>query len=96
MIYISIWTHGEENHSNFMKNFNNSKSNLKFTFECDRNSINFLDLNFKLNYGVLTTSFCIKPTDRHQYPNYLQYLIRTILKLQLSIARIYGKLFMFI
>ena len=31
-----------------MKDFNNFKSNLTFTFECDRNSINLLDLNVKI------------------------------------------------
>ena len=53
-----------------MKDFNNFKSNLKFTFECDRNSINFFDLNLKLNKGELTTSVYIKPTDPHQYLHY--------------------------
>ena len=53
-----------------MKELNNFKSNLKFTCECDNNSINFLDLNVKLNNGELTTSVYIKPTDRHQYFHY--------------------------
>ena len=44
-----MWTHGEENLQNFMKEPKNFKSNLKFTFECNRNSANFLDLNVKLN-----------------------------------------------
>ena len=65
-----IWTHGEENLKNFMEDFNNFKPNLKFTFECDRNSINFLDLNVKLNNRELTKSVYIKPTDRHQYLHY--------------------------
>ena len=51
-----------------MKDFNNFKSNLKFTFECDRNPINFF--NVKLNNGELTTSVFIKPTDCHQYLHY--------------------------
>ena len=51
-----VWTHGEENLKNFMEDFNNFKPNLKFTFECDRNSINFLDLNVKLNNRELTAS----------------------------------------
>ena len=55
-----IWTHGEENLQNFMKELNNFKSNLKFTFECDNNSIDFLYLNVKLNNGVLTTAVYIK------------------------------------
>ena len=62
-----VWIHGEENLYGFMKDFNNFKSNLKFTFECDRNSINFLNLNVKLNNGELTTSIYIKPNDGHQY-----------------------------
>ena len=53
-----------------MKDFNNFKSNHKFTFECDRNSINFLDLKVKFNNGELTTSIYIKHTDRHQYFHY--------------------------
>ena len=50
-----------------MEDLNNFKSNLKFTFECDRNSVNFVDLIVKLNNAELTTSFYVKPTDRHQY-----------------------------
>ena len=53
-----------------MKDFNNFKSNLKFTFECDRNPINFLNLNVKLNNGKLTKNVKIKPTDCHQYLHY--------------------------
>ena len=43
-----IWTHGHQNLNNFKKDFNNFKSNVKFTFEWDRNSINFLGLNVSL------------------------------------------------
>ena len=53
-----------------MKELYSFKSNLKFTFECDRNSMNFFDLNVKLNNGELTTSVYIKPTDRQQYLHY--------------------------
>ena len=53
-----------------MKGLNNFKFKLKFTFECDSNSINFLDLNVTLNNGELTTSVYIKPTDCHQYLHY--------------------------
>ena len=48
----------------------NFKPNLKFAFECDRSSINFLDLSVKLSNGELTASDYIKPTDCHQYPHY--------------------------
>ena len=53
-----------------MKDFNNFKYNLKFTFECGRNSINFLDLNVKFNKGELTKSVYIKPADHYQYLHY--------------------------
>ena len=65
-----IWTHGKKNFQHFMKELNNFKSNLKFNFQCDRNSINPLNLNVKLNNGGLTTSVYIKPTDCHQYLHY--------------------------
>ena len=64
-----IWTHGKENLNSFMKEFNNFKSNLKFNFECDTNSINFPDFNVKLNNNELTTSVYI-PTDRDHYLHY--------------------------
>ena len=49
-----------------MKEFNKLKSNLKLTFECYRNPINFLDLKVKLGNSELTTNVYIKPTNRHQ------------------------------
>ena len=61
---LFVWTHGKENLKNLMKDFNNFRSNLKFTFECDGSFINSLDLNVKVNNGELTTSVYIKPTDR--------------------------------
>ena len=68
-----IGTHGEENLQNLIKELNNFKSNLKSTFKCDSNSINFLDPNVKLNNGELTISVHIKPTDCHQYLHYGSY-----------------------
>ena len=66
MTMFFMWTHGEEN----PKYLNNFKSNLKFTFECNRNSINFLALSARLNNGELTRSVYVKPTDRHQHLHY--------------------------
>ena len=65
-----IWTHYEENLYLFRKDLNNFTSNLKFIFEGDRNSINFLDRNVMLNNDELTTSVYIKPTYRYQYLYY--------------------------
>ena len=52
-----IWTYGKENLQNFMEDLNNFKFNLKFTLECDRNSINFLDLNVKHNQKCLYKTY---------------------------------------
>ena len=53
-----------------MNNFNNNKTNLKFTYEYSKNEINFLDLKVKFEKGSLVRSVYIKPTDRHQYLHY--------------------------
>ena len=63
-----IWTQGENSLKNFMIEFNNFNSNIKFTYEFSEASINFLDLNIKLSNGKLQTSLYVKPKDRHQYP----------------------------
>ena len=77
---VIIWTHSEESLCLCRKD--NFKSNLKFIFESDRNSINFLDLNMKLNTNELTTSAYIKPTYRHQCLYYISHHIRNILNSQ--------------
>ena len=40
-----IWTHGKEELKNFMKELNNFRDHIKFTFESDKENINFLDVN---------------------------------------------------
>ena len=62
-------THGEKNLNSFIKEFNNFKSNLKFTFDCHRNSINLLDLNVKLNNDKLIRNVYTS-IDRHHYLHY--------------------------
>ena len=71
MFFIRI--HGEKNLIRFMKDFNNFKSNLKFTFEHHRNFIDFLELNVKLYDGELTTIVYITPTYCHRYYHYRSY-----------------------
>ena len=62
-----IWMHGEERLKTFMNNFNNYKSNLKFTYDYSKGEINFLDLKVKFGTESSVRSVYIKPTDRHQY-----------------------------
>ena len=58
-----IQTHGENSLKNFMMEFSNFNSNIKFS----EASINFLDLNVKFSNSKLQTSLYVKPTDCHQY-----------------------------
>ena len=60
-----IWTHCEENLYLLRKDLNNFSSILKFIFEGDRNSINFLDLNVKLKACVryFLSNFCFSSND---------------------------------
>ena len=87
-----IKTHAEENLNSFMKDFNNFKSSLKLTFECDRNSINFLHVNAKLNNDELTTAIYVKPTDHHLYLHYRSFHIKPSIVYHQTL----GKSFMFI
>ena len=56
-----------------LKDSNNFKSTLEFTFECNGISINCLDLNVKLNSNELATSVYIKPMDCQQYLHYMSF-----------------------
>ena len=65
-----IWTHGEENLQLFLTDLNNYNSQIKFTYEFNKEHISFLDLKVTLCDGKLTTDLHVKPTDRHQYLHY--------------------------
>ena len=53
-----------------MKELNSFRDHIKFTFESNKESINFLDVNINLSNGHLMTNMYVKPTDRHQYLDY--------------------------
>ena len=65
-----IWTHGEEKLTQFLNEFNNCHSYLKFTYETSRGTANFLDLNVSLRNGAIHVDLYIKPTDCHHYLHY--------------------------
>ena len=65
-----IWTHAKEELENFMKELNSFSDHIKFTFECDKENINYLDVNINLSNGHLMTNMYVKPTDHHQYLDY--------------------------
>ena len=58
-----IWIHGEEKLTQFLKEFNNFHSYLKFTYQTSSGNVNFLDLNVSLRNWAIQTDLYIKSTD---------------------------------
>ena len=54
-----------------MTEFNTYHTNIKFTFEANKENITFLDLNVGLSRKKLTTGLHGKSTDKHQYLHYI-------------------------
>ena len=53
-----------------MKELNSFRDPIKFTFESNKENVNFLDVNIDLSNGHLMTNIDVKPTDCHQYLDY--------------------------
>ena len=53
-----------------MKELNSFSDHIKFTFECDKDNINCLDVNINLSNDHQMTNMYVKPKDRHQYLDY--------------------------
>ena len=49
----------------FIKELNSFSDLIKFTFESDKENINYLDVNINLSSGHLMTNMHVKPTDSH-------------------------------
>ena len=62
-----IWTYGEEELEEFLKDFNNYHPNINFTYEFNKESISILDLKVRLSGGQLTTDLHIKSLEEHNY-----------------------------
>ena len=60
-----IWTHGREKLAGIIDNFNKFRPNLRFTHECSRKHITFLDLDMKIIDRKIFTVLLVKATDRH-------------------------------
>ena len=54
-----------------MTEFNTYHTNIKFTYEANKENITFLDLNVGLSGKKLTTGLHAKSTDKHQYLHYI-------------------------
>ena len=66
-----IWLHREEKLKEFLKIFNSCHPTLKFTAENSLDNVNFLDVEVIRNGNKLVTDLYIKPTDTHQYLEFL-------------------------
>ena len=70
-----VWTHGTDSLDDFIKfnqrysDANKMKSNIKFEVNKSVSTVNFLDVNVRLNDGHLTTNLYTKPTDAFVYLN---------------------------
>ena len=64
------WTHGEEKLSLFLSCLDEFHPNLKFTYECSTEQINFLDVIGKKEKDEFVTDLYCKATDCHQYLHY--------------------------
>ena len=53
-----------------MKELNSFCDHIKFTFESNKENINFLNVNINLSNGYLMTDMYAKPTDCHQSLDY--------------------------
>ena len=62
-----IWTASEKELDEFLNRLNSFHSNLRFTHECSRESLNFLDVIVKIQEGEFVTDVYCKSTDGHQY-----------------------------
>ena len=53
-----------------MKELTSFRDHIKFTFESNKESINFLDFNINLSNGHLMTNMYVTHTDCYQYLDY--------------------------
>ena len=65
-----IWIHGEEQLNLFLKDHNEFRLNLKFTYQRSQNSVDFFYLHVSLKDGAVFTDLHTKPTDGHQFQHY--------------------------
>ena len=64
---IFLWEHGEEKLRSSINDVNKNHSTIKFTAECSKTSVNFLDVTVFIAEGIIETDLHVKPTDSHQY-----------------------------
>ena len=64
---FEVWTHGEEALHEYTGFINSIYPTIKFVLRYSKNQLEFLDVNIKLNNGLISTDVYSKPTDGHLY-----------------------------
>jgi hypothetical protein len=65
-----IWNHGEDKLNEFIEYLNSCMETIKFTYECSKTAVSFLDTTVYIAGGKLETTLYSKPTDSHSYLRY--------------------------
>ena len=65
--FLYNWIASEKELDDFLEQLNNFYPNLKFTYKCSREDINFLDATARVNHGEFISNLYCKPTNGHQY-----------------------------
>ena len=68
-----IWEHGQESLKLLLEKINNIHPTIKFIADWSYRSVNFLDVKVTMKDGKVITDLYVKPTDTHQYLDYLSF-----------------------
>ena len=64
---FGIWTHGKEKWETFYEKLNSSHASIKFEGTLSETGLPFLDVDVRLNNGIISTDLYTKSTDSHNY-----------------------------
>ena len=67
---FQIWPHGNDSLTHFLEHANNIHQNIKFTHECSKTTLPFLDVSVQIAQNEIFTTLLTKPTDSHSYLHY--------------------------
>ena len=67
MVRINLFKFFIQIFKSFIDKINKVHLTIKFTAECSKTSIKFLDVTVSLIEGVIETGLYVKPTDSHQH-----------------------------
>ena len=68
-----IWPHGNDSLTHFLEHANNIYLNIKFTHECSKTTLPFLDVSVQIAQNEIFTTLHKKLTESHSYLHYNSY-----------------------